>query len=90
MVSIRRIPRVALIEAVAVIECKLEEIVDVGGDHDLVVGRAVDAYAQRGLQAKDGTLRSTSLYRTWVGDWSTGRVQGIRDSIKRGETNTCG
>lgn len=32
-------------EAVGVLECKLERVISVGGDHDLFVGRVVDAYA---------------------------------------------
>jgi len=33
-------------EAIGVMECRLERIVNVGGDHDLFVGRVVEAYAK--------------------------------------------
>ena len=34
-------------DAVGVMECELERIIDVGGDHDLIIGRVVEAYAKR-------------------------------------------
>ena len=36
-------------DALGVLECELERIIDVGGDHDLFVGRVVDAYAKKGF-----------------------------------------
>jgi len=45
LVPARRIPSVAVGEAVAVMECELKQVVDVGGDHDIFVGRVVAAYA---------------------------------------------
>ena len=39
-----RPPRVR--EAIGVMECRLERIIDAGGDHDLFVGRVVEAYAK--------------------------------------------
>lgn len=56
-ISTRRIPGVAVAEALAVIECKLEEVLDVGGDHDLLIGRAVDAYARRAFDGGIWNLR---------------------------------
>lgn len=34
-------------DAIGVLECELEKIIDVGGDHELVIGRVVDAYVKR-------------------------------------------
>ncbi|MEL9991248.1 MAG: flavin reductase family protein [Thermoproteus sp.] len=45
LVPAKRVPSVYVEEASAVIECELKEVLDVGGDHDIFVGRVVAAYA---------------------------------------------
>ncbi|MCC6020784.1 MAG: flavin reductase family protein [Thermoproteaceae archaeon] len=45
LVEARKVPTVALADAAAVIECSLKGVIDVGGDHDIVIGRVEAAFA---------------------------------------------
>jgi flavin reductase (DIM6/NTAB) family NADH-FMN oxidoreductase RutF len=60
LVEARRVPSVALADAAAVIECSLRGVVDVGGDHDVVVGRVEAVLASEDF--KDGAW-SLERYR---------------------------